>query len=183
MGTFHSDIAERIKDRLTTREVVEFYGFRIDRTGYIQCPFHMGDDHGSLKIYEGGKTGWYCFGCGAGGTVIDFVMRLFHLNFRQAVLRLNTDFNLGLTEEKRTKAEKSAILEQRRREAARRAELEEEHRRLAVEYRYFWEIAKFFPPVFTEQGEIWMHPFYPEAVRALPAIEHRLDEIIRVIGR
>lgn len=122
-----SDIAERIKERLTAREVVEFYGFHIDRAGYIQCPFHTGDDHGSLKVYEGGKTGWHCFGCGAGGSVIDFVMRLFNLNFRQAVLRLNTDFNLGLTREKASKAERSAILEQRRREAARRAELEAEH--------------------------------------------------------
>lgn len=183
MENFRSDVAGQIKERLTAREVVEFYGFHIDRAGYIQCPFHTGDDHGSLKVYEGGKTGWHCFGCGAGGSVIDFAMRLFDINFRQAVLRLNTDFNLGLTGEKRTRAEQSAILEQRRREAARRAELEAEHHRLAAEYRYYWEITKFFPPVLTEQGEMWVHPFYPEAVRALPALEHRLDEIIRSIGR
>ena len=177
------DVAGQIKVRLTAREVIEFYGFHIDRTGYIQCPFHMGDDHGSLKVYEGGKTGWHCFGCGAGGSVIDFVMRLFEINFRQAVLRLNSDFNLGLTGEKQTTAKRSTILEQRRHEADRKAAIEAEHRRLAAEYRYFWGITKCFPPELTEQGEIWVHPFYLEAVRALPALEHRLDEIIRSIGR
>lgn len=183
MENFRSDVAGQIKERLTAREVVEFYGFHIDRAGYIQCPFHTGDDHGSLKVYENGKTGWHCFGCGAGGSVIDFVMRLFDINFRQAVLRLNTDFNLGLTDERRTKAERSAILEQRHREEQRRAALEVEHRALAEEHRRCWEIIKFLPPELDVNGEMWVHPFYPEAVRALPVLEHRLDEIIRVIGR
>lgn len=184
MESFRSDVAQQIKERLTAREVVEFYGFHIDRAGYIQCPFHTGDDHGSLKVYENGKTGWHCFGCGAGGSVIDFVMRLFDINFRQAVLRLNTDFNLGLAgEKKRSRAEQSAILEQRRREVERREALEAEHRSLAAEYRYFWEIAKYFPPELDEKGETWVHPLYPEAVQALPALEYRLDEIIRSIGR
>ena len=183
MENFRSDVAGQIKERLTSREVVEFYGFHIDRAGYIQCPFHTGDDHGSLKVYENGKTGWHCFGCGAGGSVIDFAMRLFGINFRQAVLRLNTDFNLGLTNERRSKAEHSAILEQRRKEAERRAVLEAEHRRLAEEHRRCWEIVKYFPPELGANGEMWVHPLYPEAVCALPALEYRLDEIVRSIGR
>ena len=178
-----ADIAEQVKERLTAREVVEFYGFHINRSGFIQCPFHTGDDHGSLKVYEGGKSGWHCFGCGAGGSVIDFVMRLFGIGFRQAILRLDTDFNLCLTNERRSKAERSAILEQRRKEAERRKALEAEHRALAEKYRQCWEIVKLCPPERGEDGEIWVHPFYPDAVRALPALEYRLDEIIRSIGR
>ena len=175
------DIFNEVKQAVTMPNVAQFYGFSPNRAGFICCPFH-GEKTPSMKLYNG-SGGFHCFGCGVGGSVIDFAMRLFDINFRQAVLRLNTDFNLGLTGEKRTRAEQSAILEQRRREAARRAELEAEHHRLAAEYRYYWEITKFFPPVLTEQGEMWVHPFYPEAVRALPALEHRLDEIIRSIGR
>ena len=95
MENFRSDAASQIKQLLTMQEVAERYGFIPNRSGYIQCPFHQGDNHGSLKIYPG-TGGWHCFGCGAGGSVIDFAMRLFDINFRQAVLRLNMDFGLGI---------------------------------------------------------------------------------------
>ena len=53
MASCRSDLAAEIKERLTARQVVEFYGFHPNRMGYIQCPFHTGDDHGSLKVYDG----------------------------------------------------------------------------------------------------------------------------------
>lgn len=87
--------AEAIKERLTAREVAERYGFQVNRGGCIQCPFHAGDRQASLHIYPG-KGGWHCFGCGKGGSVIDFVMCLFGCTFSDAVARLNDDFSLGL---------------------------------------------------------------------------------------
>lgn len=178
------DAAAQIKGILTAREVVEFYGFTISRSGFIQCPFHTGDDHGSLKVYENGKSGWHCFGCGAGGSVIDFVMKLFDIDFRQAVVRLSTDFNLGLTETKRpSRAERSAILEARRREQERRAALEAEYRVLAEKHRHCHEILKYFPPERRADGTVWFHPFWPEAAKALPELDWRLDEIMKTIGR
>lgn len=166
-------LADRIKERLTAREVVEFYGFHPDRGGYIQCPFHAGDNHGSLKVYTGDKTGWHCFGCGAGGSVIDFVMRLFDISFRQACVRLNSDFGLGLTGEPPSPAERSAVLEARRREAEQKAAFEQEYRKKAAEFRYWWEITKHFAPA---PGAAVLHPFYAEALRRLPALEYWLDE-------
>lgn len=127
MASCRSDLAAEIKERLTARQVIEFYGFHPNRTGYIQCPFHTGDDHGSLKVYDGKKSGWHCFGCGAGSTVIDFVMKLFNINFRQACLRLDVDFSLGLTGEKPSAAEVSAVLAARRQEAERKAEADREY--------------------------------------------------------
>ena len=109
MASYRSDLAAEIKERLTARQVIEAYGFHPNRAGYIQCPFHAGDRHGSLKIYDGDKTGWHCFGCGAGSTVIDFVMKLFNINFRQACLRLDADFSLGLTGKTSSAAEISAV--------------------------------------------------------------------------
>lgn len=173
MASCRSDAAGRIKELLTMREVVERYGFTPNRSGYIQCPFHAGDNHGSLKIYPG-TGGWCCFGCHAGGDVINFAMRLFDISFSQAVLRLNADFGLGVVGgAPPSRAEQSAILEARRREAARRVVLDQEYRRKSAEHCYWWEIKKYFAPA---AGATVLHPLYAEALRQLPPLEEWLDE-------
>lgn len=171
-----TDLASQLKERLSAREVVERYGFHPDRAGFIQCPFHQGDKHGSLKIYEGDRTGWHCFGCGAGGSVIDFAMRLFDIDFRQACVRLNVDFCLGLTDEKPSREERSALLEARRLADAQKAACEAEYRRKAAAFRYYNEIVTYFAPVRTPDGEVFIHPLYAEAVKRLPILEYWLDE-------
>ena len=50
------------------------------------CPFH-GDSRPSLVIYPASQS-YYCFGCGAGGDVIDFMSRLHRADFREAVALL-----------------------------------------------------------------------------------------------
>ncbi|MBI2765438.1 MAG: toprim domain-containing protein [Chloroflexi bacterium] len=47
------------------------------------CPFH-GDTRPSLIVYPATQS-YYCFGCGAGGDVIDFVARLNKMGFKEAV--------------------------------------------------------------------------------------------------
>ena len=77
------------------REVAEMYGFRVNgHTHKILCPFH-GDKNPSLLCYPG-KRGWFCFVCNQGGSVLDFVMLLFGLDFIDACKKLNEDFQLGL---------------------------------------------------------------------------------------
>ena len=97
------DIASDIRRMLTARQVAEHYGFLANRSGFIKCPFHQGDNTASLKLYDG-QGGFHCFACGAHGSVIDFTMKLFDLNFKQAILRLNADFRLGLTSNKPDRA-------------------------------------------------------------------------------
>lgn len=46
------------------------------------CPFH-GDTRPSLVVYPATRS-YYCFGCGAGGDVLDFVSRLHGVPFREA---------------------------------------------------------------------------------------------------
>lgn len=165
MANSHSDAAA-VKERLTMREVAELYGFHPNRAGFIQCPFHSGDKHGSLKIYPG-AGGWHCFGCGAGGSVIDFVARLFDIGFSNACDKLNADFSLGLTGKIPSRAEKSALLESRRREAARKVAADAEYKRQAARYRYYRDVAENADP----QSNL-----FAEAVKALDPLEYWLDE-------
>ena len=81
-----------IKDNLVMRDVFDQYGFPVNHAGFIVCPFHS-EKTASLGTYAQGKR-WKCFGCGAGGDAITFVMKLFGLTFSQAVLRIGNDFGI-----------------------------------------------------------------------------------------
>ena len=162
-------------------EVARHYGFEPNRAGFMRCPFHQGDHTASLKIYAGDR-GWHCFGCNSGGSVIDFVMRLYDINFRQAVLRLDLDFGLGLSQApQRSRAEQSAILEARRREAERRAVFEREYHEKTVEHRYWWEVLKYFAPTKEDAAAGFIHPLYAEALRRQPYLEYWLEENLSLI--
>ena len=41
----------------------------------MRCPFHD-DDTPSLHVYPSAAEGWYCFGCGRGGSIYDFAALL-----------------------------------------------------------------------------------------------------------
>lgn len=104
-----SSFGDEIKSRLTMREVVNKYGFQVNRANTMLCPFH--DDHNSSMHIYSGKRGFFCFACNTGGSVIDFVMKYFNLNFLDACKKMNEDFRLGisigeeLTEEQKREAE------------------------------------------------------------------------------
>ena len=177
MGMQRIDLAGQVKSLVTIQDVAEHYSFHPNRAGYICCPFHR-EKTASLKLYSD-QRGWCCFGCHAGGTVIDFVMKLFDIPFRQAILRINADFALGLTWDKPDPAVRSAVLEARRREAQRKEKLErleEKHRELAAEHCYWWEVLKYFTPV-RDGDYVYIHPLDAEAVKKQPYLEYLLDEL------
>ena len=122
------DIAHDIKSRLQMNEVAEYYGFAISRSGFMRCPFHD-EKTASLKIYSD-DGGWHCFGCGAGGTVIDFAMRLHGLGFYPACELLNREFRLGLPigEELSYREQKAVQRDIRARKERRRIEKAEKER-------------------------------------------------------
>lgn len=172
------DLADQVKSLVTIREVAKHYGFHPNRAGYICCPFHN-EKTGSMKLYDG-QRGFHCFGCGAGGSVIDFVMRLFDIPFRQAVLRINADFALGLTWDRPDPAAQAAIQAARRREAQRKADLERmenQYLELAAEHRYWWDVLKYFSPSREDIEARYVHPLYMEAVKKQPYLEYLLDEL------
>lgn len=91
--------ARRIKELVRLTDVLAHYNLTPNRAGFLHCPFHSGDRDASLKIYPSTDS-WYCFGCGEGGDVIDFVAKMERCSFAEALKRLNTDFSLGLEEKK-----------------------------------------------------------------------------------
>jgi len=76
------------------------------------CPFHP-DHNPSLAVYP---DHFYCFGCGAHGDVIDWVMKLHNLSFNEALKYLTEKFNLPPT----TTTKSKAVATKRRRRRVRR---------------------------------------------------------------
>ncbi len=59
-------------------------GREVGRDGKVTCPFHAGGEERtpSLHAYPDPDRGWTCFGCGLGGTIIDFGAALYGLTPR-----------------------------------------------------------------------------------------------------
>jgi DNA primase len=110
-------LANIVCSELKIQDVMQFYEIQFNQRGYANCPFHN-DKTPSLKTHG---NRYKCFGCGASGGVIDFVMEKFGINFQQAMIRLDCDFNLGLSWKKPTRRERMQKAENRRIEAAHHA--------------------------------------------------------------
>ena len=50
-------------------------GLRVGRSGKLRCLFHN-DRSPSLHVYREPSRGWYCFGCGRGGSIFDLAALL-----------------------------------------------------------------------------------------------------------
>lgn len=106
---------------MTISEMLGRMGVTIDRRGMACCPFH-GEKTPSLKVYKETGRGWYCFGCHAGGDVIDMAKRFYGLEFKAALARLNEEFSLGLPLDRQlTRQERKAVTEEIERRKAERA--------------------------------------------------------------
>jgi DNA primase len=71
------------------------------------CPFCKGSSGRQFQVNLV-KNAWYCFGCKAGGNVLDFVAKKEEVSIRTAALKLDSWFELGLVEKERPQAEASA---------------------------------------------------------------------------
>lgn len=77
---------ERVKQRHPVAGVIAASGVALRRSGgHLSgpCPFHE-DRSPSLHVYPQTRS-FYCFGCGAGGDVIDYLRRLEGFGFREAL--------------------------------------------------------------------------------------------------
>lgn len=61
------------------------------------CPFHTNDDTPSLCIYPDDNR-WYCFGCGAGSSIYDWIMHKEGITFQEAIDKISSLTNSPLEE-------------------------------------------------------------------------------------
>lgn len=111
-----NNLAEQIKASVRLRDVMEFYGIKFNARGFAKCPFHN-ERTASLSIKN---ERYKCFGCGAYGSVIDFVMEYHGIKFMPALVKIDTDFSLGLIGHKATYRERIWQSENRRLAEAKR---------------------------------------------------------------
>ena len=85
------NIFEQVKENITTKQAAMHYGLNVNQNDMVCCPFHN-DRHPSMKVSEG----YYCFGCGEKGDVINFVAKLHNLSQYEAAKKLALDFGLQI---------------------------------------------------------------------------------------
>ena len=79
-----------LKARHPLGDAVEAAGVRLRGRGRVRqgvCPFHD-EVEASFTVY-GDSERWYCFGCGDGGDVLDFIQRVEGLSLPDAIRRLD----------------------------------------------------------------------------------------------
>ena len=79
-----------LKTRHPLGDTVEASGVRLRGRGRVRqgvCPFHD-EAEGSFTVYADSER-WYCFGCGLGGDVLDFIQRAENLSLPEAIERLD----------------------------------------------------------------------------------------------
>jgi DNA primase len=89
-----------VRDRANIEDIVgEYVALRRAGAGSLKglCPFHD-EKSPSFNVRPTHGT-FHCFGCGEGGSVIDFVMKIEHLGFVEAVERLADQVGVRLTYE------------------------------------------------------------------------------------
>lgn len=92
MARIADEVIERIKTEVSLVRLAESQGYQLHKQGKdfaLCCPFHA-DKTPSCVITPKSNL-FNCFGCGAGGSVIDWVMKTQGVSFRHAVELLKND--------------------------------------------------------------------------------------------
>ena len=94
-----SDFLDRIKDANRLDEVMRSY-VTLKRTGRdykCLCPFHSEKTPSCVVHPDEGY--FHCFGCGAGGDVITFTMKIENLDYMEAIKLLADKAGIPLPED------------------------------------------------------------------------------------
>jgi len=97
-GRFPQGWLDELRDRADIVSVVSRYVQLTPKGGryWGLCPFH-GEKTASFSVNPQRQM-YYCFGCHVGGSAINFVMEMEHLEFRDAVKVLAEQLNMELPE-------------------------------------------------------------------------------------
>ena len=105
-------IIEQVLDRTSIMDVMADYGIQLKRAGAnykALCPFRP--ENTPSFVVSPAKNICHCFGCGAGGNPISFVMQYDQVDYISAVRKLAGKANIPIEEREETDTEKARRLE------------------------------------------------------------------------
>ncbi len=129
-GRFPPAWLDELRARADIVQVVSTY-LPLKRNGHRYwglCPFHN-EKTASFSV-DGQRQMYYCFGCKAGGSVIQFVMDMEHMDFSEAVLHLADRLHMTPPEVKEDEAYQASRTLKERLLGANRAAAHFYHQRL-----------------------------------------------------
>ena len=139
MASYSQEVLEEVRAGNDIVDVVQAYVPLKQKGGsyFGLCPFHK-EKSASFSV-SADKQLYYCFGCGASGNVIGFVMRMENFGFVEAIKHLADRIHYALPEQ--------GYSEQYKQAAAKRELLREIHAKAA---RYYYDTLN------AEEGEMAM---------------------------
>ena len=164
------NVFEAVKGSLSTRQVAEYYGLKVNRNGMACCPFHN-DRHPSMKVDDR----YYCFGCGEKGDTVDFVSKYFGLGPKDAALKIYTDFGITAYESYHPRGKPHKV-SWGKSDYLTFLEAEQHCIRVLCDYLHLLERWKTeYAP--KDANESW-HPYFTEALQNTVLVEYLLDTLL-----
>ena len=151
---------EEIKAAYSMRDIVERYGFRPTRAGFIPCPFHSDDRQASLKIYQ---DSFFCFSCGAHGDIIDFVMMMDDVDFKTAYQSLGGEYQKPTFSSRLAVYEAQKQREMRHKMQERIAAQKDLNNTLLTVYRTYMERSEPLSDIWTDCYNALQYQLYLQA--------------------
>lgn len=170
-----TDPYDHIRRSLNIEEVAQRYGVAVNRHHKTLCFFH--NDHHESMSFKNNR--FKCFACGASGSVIDLVQKLFDLEPLEAVKKINADFGLGLDFKGEYRCDTAKIQEMERQRQLKQAFddwCDKTYSTYAQLARYYWENMQKYRPVNEVDG---FHPLFVDAVHRLETVNYLLDILFK----
>lgn len=182
MAIYSKDSLDQLRQKIDLGEVISSY-VSMQRSGASYkglCPFHE-EKTPSFMIHKG-DSHYHCFGCGAHGDAISFLMEYAKMNFVEALESLAERFQVSL---EKVEEEEKGPNKKRLKQALQKASefyrfflLHSEEGRAALEYLYEREIDL----AFIQQFEIGYGPKLGDMVYKLLRKEGFSEEELQLSG-
>lgn len=187
--------SDRIKAEVSLKSLAEAAGVAWDLRKSKQgrgdwwgpCPFHAESTSSFHVVEPGGRGGYYkCFGCGAGGTAIDFTMAAQGLDFVGAVRRLAEDAGIAgeLSPEKKKSLEDDRARLKAQSEKAALRQAEYGHRHALDLWRGATPAASGLVPAYLAARGVRLAAIggVPPTIRFAPLLAHRQGDKVTHSG-
>jgi len=166
-------IYSQIKEQVSTREVAEHYGIKVNRAGMACCPFHP-DKTPSMKV----DKNFVCFGCQEKGDVIRFASKLFGLPPYDAAGKLIEDMGLTVTAENRPEVQ-PGIRQKAKRERTEKQQFEQAVSRVYNVFCDYFHLLNHWAEEYAPRSPTEdLHPLFVEAMHKRDYVEYLLDLLL-----